>query len=130
VLQKTIGYFRYVDDILIIYNQKQTSKDGTVTKFNKQYTNIKFNIHNKNHIKNNKYEKNLSTKHLKQKQKQNTDTTTTTKTTRWETFTYSRNETRKISGLFKDVNMKIALIRQTQQQTNSMVLSPHVNYTD
>jgi hypothetical protein len=26
--------------------------------------------------------------------------------------------------------MKIALIRQTQQQTNSMVLSPHVNYTD
>jgi hypothetical protein len=39
-----IGYFRYVDDILIICNQKKTNIDETLAEFNKQRTNIKFTI--------------------------------------------------------------------------------------
>jgi hypothetical protein len=35
-----IGYFRYIDDILIIYNQNKTSTEET--EFNKQTTSIKF----------------------------------------------------------------------------------------
>jgi hypothetical protein len=33
-----------VDDILLIYNQKQTDIDETLTEFNKQNTKIKFKI--------------------------------------------------------------------------------------
>jgi hypothetical protein len=31
---KIIGYFRYVDDILIIYNQNKRNVDETLTEFN------------------------------------------------------------------------------------------------
>jgi hypothetical protein len=30
-----IGYFRYVDDIFIIYDQRKTNIDETLTEFNK-----------------------------------------------------------------------------------------------
>jgi hypothetical protein len=39
-----IGYFRYVDDIFIIYNQNKTNIEETLTEFNKQTTSIKFTI--------------------------------------------------------------------------------------
>jgi ribosomal protein S17E len=39
-----IGYFRYIDEILIIYNQNKTIIDGTLTEFSKQRTNIKFSV--------------------------------------------------------------------------------------
>jgi hypothetical protein len=39
-----IGYFRYIDNSLIIYNQNKTDIDETLTEFNKQNTSIKFTI--------------------------------------------------------------------------------------
>jgi ABC-type uncharacterized transport system YnjBCD substrate-binding protein len=39
-----IGYLRYVDDILIIYNQNKTNIEESLTEFNKQTTSIKFTI--------------------------------------------------------------------------------------
>jgi hypothetical protein len=37
-----IRYFRYVDDILIIYDKNKTNIDETLTEFNKEKTSIKF----------------------------------------------------------------------------------------
>jgi hypothetical protein len=42
--RQIIRYFRYVDDILIIYNQNKTNIEETLTEFNKQTTSIKFTI--------------------------------------------------------------------------------------
>jgi hypothetical protein len=39
-----IGYFRYANDILILYNQKKTNIDETVAEFSKQRTSIKFAV--------------------------------------------------------------------------------------
>jgi hypothetical protein len=39
-----IGYFRYVNDIFIIYDQRKTNRDKTLTEFNKQQANMKFTI--------------------------------------------------------------------------------------
>jgi hypothetical protein len=44
-----IGYFRYVYDILITYNQNNTNIDETLAEFNKQRTNIKFTIAKEQH---------------------------------------------------------------------------------
>jgi hypothetical protein len=44
-----IGYFRYADDILIIYNQNKTNIDETITEFNKLSTSIKFTIEKEQH---------------------------------------------------------------------------------
>jgi hypothetical protein len=44
-----IGYFRYIDDILIIYNQNKTNIDETLVEFNKQRTNIKFTTEKEQH---------------------------------------------------------------------------------
>jgi hypothetical protein len=44
-----IGYFRHVDDILIIYNQKKTNKDETLAELNKHKTNIKLTIEKEQH---------------------------------------------------------------------------------
>jgi hypothetical protein len=41
---KIIGYFRYVDDILLIYNQNKTNIEEILTEFNKQQPTIKFTI--------------------------------------------------------------------------------------
>jgi hypothetical protein len=41
---KITGYFIYVDDILIVYNQKQTNIDETIIEFNKQNSNIEFKV--------------------------------------------------------------------------------------
>jgi hypothetical protein len=35
---QTAGYFRYISDILIIYNQRKTNMDEMVTEFNKDST--------------------------------------------------------------------------------------------
>jgi hypothetical protein len=40
---------RYVDDILIIYNQNKTNIHETLTEFNKQATSIKFTIEEEQH---------------------------------------------------------------------------------
>jgi hypothetical protein len=39
-----IGYFRYGDDILFIYNQRKTNMDEMLTEFNKQQPTIQFTI--------------------------------------------------------------------------------------
>jgi hypothetical protein len=44
-----IGYLRYTDDILIIYNQNKTNTCETLIEFNKQGTNIKFTTENEQH---------------------------------------------------------------------------------
>jgi hypothetical protein len=44
IKNQMIGYFRYVNDIFIIYDQMKTNKDETLTEVNKQQTNIKFKI--------------------------------------------------------------------------------------
>jgi hypothetical protein len=44
-----IGYFRYVDNILIFYNQNKTNINETLVEFNKQSTNIKFIIEKEQH---------------------------------------------------------------------------------
>jgi hypothetical protein len=44
-----IGYCRYVDDILMIYNQKKTNTDESSAEYNKQRTNTKFIIEKEQH---------------------------------------------------------------------------------
>jgi hypothetical protein len=44
IRNQIIGYFRYVGDIFIIYDQRKTNIEGNLTEFNKQQTNIKFKI--------------------------------------------------------------------------------------
>jgi hypothetical protein len=47
--QKIIAYFRYVDDILIIYDNKNTNIDQTLNDFNNLQPTLKFSIENKKH---------------------------------------------------------------------------------
>jgi hypothetical protein len=42
--QQIIAYYRYVDDILIIYNQNKTNIDHTLNEFTKLQHTIKFTI--------------------------------------------------------------------------------------
>jgi hypothetical protein len=46
ILQKhqIIYYYRYVDDILIIYNAQLTNIDNTIDEFNKIHPKIKFTL--------------------------------------------------------------------------------------
>jgi hypothetical protein len=44
-----IGYFRYIDDILIIYNQNKRNIDETSAEFSKQRTNIRFTTEKEQH---------------------------------------------------------------------------------
>jgi hypothetical protein len=46
---KIIGYFRYVDDILLIYNPNKTNIQEMLAEFNKQQQNIKFEIEKETH---------------------------------------------------------------------------------
>jgi hypothetical protein len=46
---KIIGYFRYVDDILLIYNQNKTNIKEMLAEFNKQQPRIKFTIEKEKH---------------------------------------------------------------------------------
>jgi DNA-directed RNA polymerase subunit L len=46
---KITGYFRYADDILTVYNQKQTNTDKTIIEFNKQNNNIEFKVEKEHH---------------------------------------------------------------------------------
>jgi hypothetical protein len=39
-----IGYYRYVDGIRIIYDQKKKKTDKTLIRFNKQHTDTKLTI--------------------------------------------------------------------------------------
>jgi hypothetical protein len=48
IKHKITGYFRYVDDILIIYDQAKTNTDQTLGDFNEQPT-IKFTIEKESH---------------------------------------------------------------------------------
>jgi hypothetical protein len=43
------GYFSYVDDILLICDQRKTNIEETLNEFNKQQTTIKFAIENELH---------------------------------------------------------------------------------
>jgi hypothetical protein len=43
-----IGYFRYKEGILIIYNRNKTNIDETLTEFSKQITSIKFSVEKEN----------------------------------------------------------------------------------
>jgi hypothetical protein len=47
VKHKITGYYRYVDDILIIYDQAKTNIDQTLADFNEQQPTIKFTIEKK-----------------------------------------------------------------------------------
>jgi hypothetical protein len=47
--QHIIGYFRYVDAILIIYDNKKTNLKDTINEFNKLQPTIKFTIKKENH---------------------------------------------------------------------------------
>jgi hypothetical protein len=44
IRQQIIGYFRYVDDILIIYDQNKTNIDHTLNELNKLQSSIKFTM--------------------------------------------------------------------------------------
>jgi hypothetical protein len=46
---KITGYFRYADDILIVYNQEQTNIDKTIIELNKQNNNIEFKVEKQHH---------------------------------------------------------------------------------
>jgi hypothetical protein len=46
---KIIGYFRYISDISVIYNRKQTNICKTIKEFHKQRTNTKFVIEIEHH---------------------------------------------------------------------------------
>jgi hypothetical protein len=47
IQQQKIAYFRYVDDILIIYDQNKTNINHTLNEFNKLQQTIKFTIEKK-----------------------------------------------------------------------------------
>jgi hypothetical protein len=49
IKHQIMGYFRYVDNILIIYNQNKTNIQEKLTEFNKQTNNIKFTIEEEQH---------------------------------------------------------------------------------
>jgi hypothetical protein len=48
IKQHIIAYFRYVDDILIVYDSKKTNIDDTINDFNKLQPKIKFTIEKEN----------------------------------------------------------------------------------
>jgi hypothetical protein len=45
----SLQYFRYVDDILLIYNQNKTNIEEMLAEFNKQQPTIKFTIEKETH---------------------------------------------------------------------------------
>jgi pyruvate/oxaloacetate carboxyltransferase len=47
--QKIIAYFIYVDDILILYNNKNTNIDQTLNDFNNMQPTLKFTIEKEKH---------------------------------------------------------------------------------
>jgi hypothetical protein len=47
--QQIIAYYRYVDDILIIYDQSKTNIDDTIQEFNKLQPIINFTIEKEQH---------------------------------------------------------------------------------
>jgi hypothetical protein len=47
--QQTVTYFRYIDDILIIYDQNKTNIDHTLHEFNKLQSTINFTIEKEQH---------------------------------------------------------------------------------
>jgi hypothetical protein len=49
VKTKIIGYFRYVDDILMIYNETKTNIDETIVEFNEKDTTIRFSMEKEQH---------------------------------------------------------------------------------
>jgi hypothetical protein len=49
IKQQIIGYFRYVDDILIIYDQNKTNIKHTLNEFNKLQSSIKFTMEKEIH---------------------------------------------------------------------------------
>jgi hypothetical protein len=49
IKQQIIGFFRYVDDILLIYDQRKTNTVESLTEFNKQQHTIKFTTEKKLH---------------------------------------------------------------------------------
>jgi hypothetical protein len=49
--QQIIAYYQYVDDILIIYNKKETNIEKTLNDFNNIQPSIKFTIEKEKHIK-------------------------------------------------------------------------------
>jgi nucleoside-specific outer membrane channel protein Tsx len=50
ILQKhnIIDYYRYVDDILIVYNEDNTNIDNTLIEFNSIHPNIQYTIEKQN----------------------------------------------------------------------------------
>jgi hypothetical protein len=72
----------------------------------------------KNILCNNKYDTNLIKKlPTQKKRKQNTHTDTQDQKTKWVTFTYSGKETRIITKLFQDMNLKVAFHTQSTVQS-------------
>jgi allophanate hydrolase subunit 1 len=49
IRQQIIGYFRYVDDILIIYDKKKINIEHTLNELNKLQSSIKFTIEKEIH---------------------------------------------------------------------------------
>ena len=49
IKHQIIAYFRYVDDILIIYDQNKTNIDHTLNEFNRVQTNINFTMEKEEH---------------------------------------------------------------------------------
>jgi hypothetical protein len=47
--QQIVAYFKYVDDILIIYDQNKTNIDHTLQEFNKLQSTINFIIEKEQH---------------------------------------------------------------------------------
>jgi hypothetical protein len=48
IKQHIIAYFRYLDDILIVYDSKKTNIDDTINDFNKMQPKIKFTVEKEN----------------------------------------------------------------------------------
>jgi hypothetical protein len=48
---KIIGYFRYVDDILIVYDKNKTHNDTMITEFNTLHPTINFTVENEENKK-------------------------------------------------------------------------------
>jgi hypothetical protein len=62
---KIIGYFRYVDDILIVYDKNKTHIDTMITKFNTLYPTINFTIENEENKKLNFLDQTIHREHNK-----------------------------------------------------------------
>ncbi|PNF33207.1 hypothetical protein B7P43_G11691 [Cryptotermes secundus] len=146
IKHQIIAYFRYVGDILIIYDPNKTNIIHTLNEFNKAQPTINFTMEKEEHQsisfldlvihRNDRtlecaiYRKPTQTDIIPisschpmntNDQAQNTQENSQNQKSKWRTLTYSGKEVRKIKRLFRDTKIKLAF---STQNTIQNILKP------